>query len=121
VVLNTGLQETTKKTSTVNTALDIDEPNLKAWSPSNPKLYDLEILLLRKGKVIDKAKSYFAMRKISMQKDANGIQRMMLNNEFVFQVGPLDQGWWPDGLHTAPSDEGRNIDVIKTKEMGFNM
>lgn len=121
VVVLDGQQEITQKTGTVNTALEIDVPNLQAWSPSNPKLYDLEILLLRKGKVIDKAKSYFAMRKISMQKDANGIQRMMLNNEFVFQFGPLDQGWWPDGLHTAPSDEALKFDVIKTKEMGFNM
>ena len=61
------------------------------------------------------------MRKISVQPDAAGIQRMLLNNEFVFQYGPLDQGWWPDGLYTAPTDEALKFDVAKTKEMGFNM
>src|SRR5690606_38331713 len=65
--------------------------------------------------------SYSAMRKISMEPDENGIQRMMLNNEFVFQYGPLDQGWWPDGLYTAPTDEALLFDIVKTQEMGFNM
>ncbi|MCR6719056.1 MAG: hypothetical protein NVV59_01950 [Chitinophagaceae bacterium] len=55
------------------------------------------------------------MRKISMQKDAQGIQRMLLNNEFVFQYGPLDQGWWPDGLYTAPTDAALRFDIEKTK------
>ncbi len=91
------------------------------WSPDNPFLYDLEFKVLRKGKVIDQASSYFAFRKISMEKDSHGIQRMMLNNQFVFQYGPLDQGWWPDGLYTAPTDEALLFDVQKTKEMGFNM
>src|SRR3546814_7597488 len=56
-----------------------------------------------------------------MEKDANGIQRMLLNDEFVFQYGPLDQGWWPDGLYTAPTDEALLFDIEKTQEMGFNM
>lgn len=95
--------------------------NAKLWSPSNPFLYDLQIQLVRNGKVVDDVKSYFGMRKISMVPDVNGIQRMLLNNEFVFQYGPLDQGWWPDGLYTAPSDEALKFDIVKTKEMGFNM
>jgi beta-galactosidase/beta-glucuronidase len=95
--------------------------NAKLWSPSNPFLYDLQIQVIRKGKVVDDVKSYFGMRKISMAPDANGIQRMLLNNEFVFQYGPLDQGWWPDGLYTAPNDEALKFDIVKTKEMGFNM
>ncbi len=99
--------------------LAISDPKL--WSPSLPFLYNLKFTLLRKGKVIDEVKSYFGMRKISMKADANGIQRMMLNNEFVFQYGPLDQGWWPDGLYTAPTDEALKFDVEKTKAMGFNM
>jgi hypothetical protein len=65
--------------------------------------------------------SYFAMRKISMGPDQNGIQRMLLNNQFLFQFGPLDQGWWPDGLYTAPTDEALKSDIEKTKEMGFNL
>ncbi len=91
------------------------------WSPENPFLYDLKFEILRKGKVVDNASSYFAFRKISMEKDGNGIQRMLLNNTFVFQYGPLDQGWWPDGLYTAPTDEALLFDIEKTKEMGFNM
>ena len=99
--------------------LTIAEPAL--WSPTHPYLYNLKISLIRKGKIIDTVSSYFAMRKISMAADNNGIQRMMLNNEFVFQYGPLDQGWWPDGLYTAPTDEALKWDLEKTKEMGFNM
>ncbi len=96
-------------------------PDLKLWSPENPFLYDLRVELLRNGRVIDEVKSYFGMRKISMETDENGIQRMLLNNEFVFQFGPLDQGWWPDGLYTAPTEEALLFDIQKTKEMGFNM
>jgi beta-galactosidase/beta-glucuronidase len=99
--------------------LALDNPKL--WSPSSPHLYNLRISVVRKGRTVDEIKSYFAMRKISMAPDANGIQRMMLNNQFVFQYGPLDQGWWPDGLYTAPTDEALKFDVGKTKEMGFNM
>ncbi|WP_432710074.1 glycoside hydrolase family 2 protein [Pedobacter sp.] len=99
--------------------LKITKPKL--WSPDQPFLYDLKIALIRKGKTIDEVKSYVAMRKISMKTDAAGIQRMMLNNAFLFQYGPLDQGWWPDGLYTAPTDEALKFDVVKTKEMGFNM
>lgn len=95
--------------------------NAKLWSPESPFLYDLTISVTRNGKVVDEVKSYFAMRKIGMQPDANGIQRMTLNNKFLFQYGPLDQGWWPDGLYTAPTDEALKFDILKTKEMGFNM
>jgi beta-galactosidase/beta-glucuronidase len=95
--------------------------NPKLWSPENPFLYDLKITVVRNGKAVDEVKSYFAMRKISMKPDQNGIQRMLLNNKFVFQYGPLDQGWWPDGLYTAPTDEALKFDIVKTKEMGFNM
>ncbi|GHV24859.1 beta-galactosidase [Bacteroidia bacterium] len=102
-------------------ATPIQIKNPKLWSPEHPFLYDLKISIERKGKVIDEVKSYFAMRKISMQPDKNGIQRMMLNNEFVFQYGLLDQGWFPDGLYTAPTDDALKFDIEKTKEMGFNL
>ncbi len=95
--------------------------NPKLWSPDSPFLYDLTVAVVRGNKVIDQARSYFAMRKISVQPDKAGVQRMLLNNRFVFQYGPLDQGWWPDGLYTAPSDAALRFDVEKTKEMGFNM
>jgi beta-galactosidase/beta-glucuronidase len=100
-------------------ALSIPSP--KAWSPTTPFLYNLKYSVMRKGKVVDEVSSYFAMRKISVQPDKSGIQRMLLNNQFVFQYGPLDQGWWPDGLYTAPTDGALKFDVEKTKEMGFNM
>lgn len=93
----------------------------KLWSPDDPFLYDLKISVIRNGKVADEVKCYFAMRKISLMPDENGVLRMMLNNNFVFQYGPLDQGWWPDGLYTAPNDEALLFDITKTKEMGFNM
>jgi len=96
-------------------------PNQKLWSPESPFLYDMEIRVIRKGKIMDKAKSYFGMRKISTARDENSIVRMQLNNEDYFHFGPLDQGWWPDGLYTAPTDEALLYDIIKTKDMGFNM
>ena len=99
--------------------LPIAQPQL--WSPENPFLYDLKISIVRNRKIIDEVASYFAMRKISMAPDEHGIQRMLLNNQFVFQYGPLDQGWWPDGLYTAPTEEALAFDIIQTKEMGFNM
>jgi len=105
--------------SGVEGSLDIANPKL--WSPSSPFLYKLKIYLLRGVKQIDYAESYFAMRKVSLVEDRNGIQRLALNNEILFHYGPLDQGWWPDGLLTAPSDEALAFDVVKTKEMGFNM
>src|SRR5690606_41423083 len=83
VIVKDGANEIKQQMVNVNSKVDIDLPNLQAWSRSNPKLYDLDIPLVRKGKVIDQAKSCFAMRKISRGKHKNGIQRMLLNNEFV--------------------------------------
>ena len=97
----------------------INQPKL--WTPENPFLYDLEINLISKGKIIDVVKTYFGMRKISIRKDINGTKRLHLNNKQYFQFGTLDQGWWPDGLYTAPSDDALKFDIIKTKEYGFNM
>ncbi len=95
--------------------------DVKLWSPSSPFLYDMEITISSNGKVVDTVKSYAAMRKFSKKADANGIVRLQLNNKDLFQFGPLDQGWWPDGLYTAPSYEAMIYDVDKTKEWGFNM
>ena len=96
-------------------------PDMKLWSPADPYLYDLEIKVLRDGAAIDCVKGYAAMRKISYARDKAGHKRMLLNNKPLFQYGPLDQGWWPDGLYTAPSDEALAFDIEKTKEMGFNL
>lgn len=99
----------------------LDISNAKLWSPSNPFLYDLHVEVERNGKVIDMVKSYFAMRKVSLAPDFDGTQRMLLNDQFVFHYGPLDQGWWPDGLYTAPTDEALKFDIEQTRAMGFNM
>lgn len=93
----------------------------KLWSPESPFLYSLKISLNNGGKVVDKVESYAAMRKYSSGRDANGIVRLELNNKPLFQFGPLDQGWWPDGLYTAPTDEALRYDIQKTKDLGFNM
>lgn len=99
----------------------VSVPNAKLWSPDSPFLYDLEVSILQNNVSADKLKSYFGMRKISTKTDANGIVRLQLNNKDCFQFGPLDQGWWPDGLYTAPTDEALLFDVKKTKDFGFNM
>lgn len=101
--------------------LVIQIPNPQFWSPDHPRLYSLHVKLTSKGKVTDEVDSYFAMRKISIGKDENGITRMLLNNKFVFQVGPLDQGFWPDGIYTAPTDAALKFDIEAEKKLGFNM
>ena len=97
--------------------------DVKTWSPDSPYLYGVKVSIERKGKIVDSVDGYTAMRKISIVKDntPNRYKRMALNNEALFHFGPLDQGWWPDGLYTAPTDEALEWDIIKTKEMGFNM
>lgn len=92
----------------------------KLWSPASPFLYDMEVALVRNGRKVDEVQSYTAMRKFSIGRDENDIVRLELNNEPLFQFGPLDQGWWPDGLYTAPTDEALTYDILKTKELGFN-
>lgn len=99
--------------------LAVQNPTL--WDTTNPYLYDMKVSLVKDGKVLDDVKSYTAFRKISAKRDANGVMRMQLNNKNLFHYGPLDQGWWPDGLYTAPTDEALLYDIIKTKEWGFNM
>jgi beta-galactosidase/beta-glucuronidase len=116
-----GNEKVAEQTVAANDEAVLSVTNPELWSPKHPFLYDLKIALLRKNKKVDEVSSYFAMRKISMSPDKNGVQRMLLNNEFVFQYGPLDQGWWPDGLYTAPTDEALKWDIEQIKQMGFNM
>lgn len=93
--------------------------NPKLWSPDSPFLYTLELELQNGEKQEDKINSYFAMRKVSVGEWA-GKKRIMLNNEYIFNFGPLDQGFWPDGIYTAPSDEALLWDLEQTKKFGFN-
>ncbi len=96
-------------------ALKIVAPRL--WSPDQPFLYGLRVAI-QGG---DEVKSYFGMRKIALGKDESGINRLFLNGKPLFQLGPLDQGWWPDGLYTAPSDAALKYDLDITRQLGFNM
>lgn len=91
------------------------------WTPENPKLYDLVVELHHDGRVIDRVGSYFALRSIGIMPDSRGVPRVHLNGRELFQFGPLDQGWWPDGLYTAPTDEALAFDIEVTRRMGFNM
>ncbi len=96
-------------------------PSAKLWSPDTPYLYDLKVTLLRDDQPVDTVTSYFGMRKIEVAPDDEGILRLKLNNEVVFQYGPLDQGWWPDGLYTPATDEAMQYDIAMTKKLGMNM
>ena len=96
-------------------------PDAKLWSPESPTLYDLVLTVKKNGEAVDTVKSYFGMRKFSIGKDKQGLPRLMLNNEPYFQRGLLDQGYWPDGLYTAPTDEALIYDISTAKAMGFNM
>jgi hypothetical protein len=100
-------------------ALKIQNPTL--WSPESPQLYDLKLTLELDGEPVDIVRSYFGMRKIALAKDTDGFTKIFLNNAFVFQNGPLDQGFWPGGLYTPPSPEAMKYDLEVTKSLGFNM
>ena len=101
--------------------VEIPVPGARLWTPDDPYLYDLEVSLIRDGKTLDRVKSYCAMRKVGVTPGKDGILRLTLNDKPVFMYGPLDQGWWPDGLYTAPTDEALAFDVQKTKDWGFNL
>ena len=113
--------EVATATGAAGSAITLTIDNATLWSPDSPFLYDLSITLNKDGKALDAVTSYFGMRKISLEKDKDGFNRLFLNNEPLFQFGPLDQGWWPDGLYTAPTDEALRYDVQATRDMGFNM
>ena len=117
-----GKQLVAKGSSINGMPVEIMMPaRVRLWSPDSPFLYDMEISLFAANKLVDKVKSYAAMRKYSTKRDRNGIVRLQLNNKDLFQFGPLDLGWWPDGLYTAPSDEALIYDIQKTKDFGYNM
>lgn len=102
--------------------LVIKVPNAKLWSPSTPHLYDVSVALLdEQEQTIDRVVSYAGIRDVGKVKDADGHWRFTLNGEIVFHWGPLDQGWWPDGLLTPPSDEAMRFDIQWLKDAGFNM
>ncbi|MHB9008294.1 MAG: glycoside hydrolase family 2 protein, partial [Limisphaerales bacterium] len=93
----------------------------RAWSPQDPFLYDLRVELSEDDQVVDRVDSYFGLRKVSVGPDEAGLTRLLLNNRFLFQIGTLDQGFWPDGIYTAPTDAALRYDLEVLKELGFNL
>ena len=104
----------------VDTELRVSIPNPRLWSPDDPYLYDVRVDLLEGNGVIDSIGSYAGMRSIALG-NQGGVLRPVLNGAFVFQMGTLDQGYWPDGIYTAPTDEALRFDLMKLKELGFNL
>lgn len=115
-----GNEVATLKDGKTDAIVRVTVPDAHPWSPEDPYLYDVDITLKKDGKEVDKIESYFGMRKIEVKK-VDGYPRIFLNGKQIFQAGPLDQGFWPDGLHTPPSEEAMLYDIKTTKDLGFNM
>jgi len=98
----------------------LEVPDARLWSPSDPFLYDLVVRLYSGGKIVDSVASYFGMRKIEIKKDSLGFDRIFLNGKYTYNLGTLDQGFWPEGLMTAATDEALAFDIQAIKAMGFN-
>ncbi|WP_433307202.1 LamG-like jellyroll fold domain-containing protein [Actinoplanes sp. CA-030573] len=107
-------------TGAVGTDLTLPMPHAKLWSPDNPYLYDLSVSLVDRGKTVDSVGSYFGMREIGTAPGADGKLRITLNGKILFNMANLDQGFWPDGLYTAPTDSALRWDLEQDKRMGFN-
>jgi len=105
----------------VSAAIRLQIPDPKLWWPNAPHLYDLRIQLLRQNKVIDEVTSYAGLRSITLGTDEVGVTRLLLNGVPLFQAGPLDQGFWPDGIYTAPTEAAMLYDLEVLKRLGFNM
>lgn len=116
-----GGPEVISATAANGSAVVLTIPNARPWSPEDPFLYDMTIRLVDEEQTIDTVESYAGMRSFTLERDAAGIRRFALNGEPYFQVGILDQGYWPDGLYTAPTDEALAYDIEVTKSLGFNM
>lgn len=116
-----GFFKRAKAKAAVGESLKLKVRRPKLWSPSEPYLYGLRIKLYKDGRMVDKVDGYTALRTITAKNDEAGVKRLALNDEILFHYGPLDQGWWPDGLYTAPTAEAMAWDVEQLKGLGFNM
>ena len=116
-----GGQEAGRVSGPANDELRLAIASPHAWSPDDPFLYDLRVTLRDDGRDADRASSYFGLRQIALRRDSKGRTRMALNNQFLFQVGALDQGFWPDGIYTAPTDAALRYDIEFLKRAGFNL
>ena len=114
-------KDITKVSSKSNITFKLPISNPHKWSPEDPFLYDLKLQLKNsKGEIVDEINSYFGMRSIKL-KNIDGVIRPTLNDEFIFHIGLLDQGYWPDGIFTAPTDEALQYDIQLAKRSGFNV
>ena len=119
-VASSGGQTVGTATGTVGNEIEIPVPNARLWSPDDPFLYDIKVSLKNGPALVDQVTGYFGMRSIAMGKVA-GITRSLLNGKFVFQLGTLDQGFWPDGNYTAPTDDALKFDLEQEKKCGYNV
>ncbi|KPI32581.1 alpha-L-arabinofuranosidase B [Actinobacteria bacterium OV320] len=120
VTVSTGGTTVGTATGAVGTEFTVPVPNPHLWSPDDPFLYDVRADLLAGTTTVDSVGSYTGMRTIGLA-SVGGMQRPVLNGKFVFQTGTLDQGYWPDGIYTAPTDAALRYDLQKHKDLGFNM
>lgn len=102
-------------------AIELSIPSARLWSPDSPHLYDLRVTLNEDGNALDQVESYFGLRDATLGKDERGVTRLFLNGKPLFMLGLLDQGFWPDGIYTAPTDEALRYDIEVTRKLGFNM
>ena len=121
VVLSFAGKEVAKASAPAGQVVYVPVKKPRLWSPDTPDRYQMSVRLIARGREADRVGSYAAMRKISVAQQADGVWRLQLNNRNLFHFGPLDQGYWPDGLYTAPTDEALRFDIQKTKDWGFNM
>ena len=121
VVVSAEGKEIARIDGAPNVELSVPLPEPHLWTPKDPFLYDVRVVLLKADETVDSVTSYFGMRKVAVAKDEHGVTRIALNNQFPFLIGTIDQGFWPDGVYTAPTDEALRYDIEYLKKAGFNL
>ena len=123
VVVSDGGVEVGSATGSSVGEVVVTIPKPHAWSPADPHLYDLRVTLGGSpgGTTADRVTGYVGMRKVGLGRSAKGQTQIQINNVFVFQVGALDQGFWPDGIYTAPTDAALRYDIEQAKKLNFNL
>ncbi|GAA4873416.1 LamG-like jellyroll fold domain-containing protein [Saccharopolyspora cebuensis] len=120
VVVRDGRRVVGRAVGAADRPMEVPIPNAKLWSPESPFLYDIDVVLRDRGRPVDRVSSYVGMREIGTATGADGKLRMTLNGEILFHMSTLDQGYWPDGIYTAPTDEALRFDLEQHKRLGFN-
>jgi hypothetical protein len=120
VIVSAERNEVARASGKIGAEIKVAIPQAKPWSPDDPFLYGVEVVVSRDGRVVDRVESYFGLRKVGLVKDESGRQQIAINGKPLFLAAPLDQGFWPDGLYTAPTDDALRYDIEVTKQLGFN-